>query len=259
MKIIIIRHGDPDYDNDSLTEKGRLEAILLAKRIAKWKVNDFFCSPLGRAQVTASYTLSSLNRTAEIFEWLKEFYYPVTDSVSGKHGVPWDFVPSFWTNEPLMYDKEHWYDAPVFQTNPEVKTRYLEVCRNLDVLLAEYGYIREGNFYRMPGKQETFIRETAAPGSTAASFVCDTDEDVIVLFCHLGVACVLLSHLLGIPFPVLPHSLFLAPTSVTILGTEERWSNEAYFRAQVIGDTTHLHDGGEPQSCAGSFTSIFQE
>ena len=31
MKIRFIRHGDPDYGNDTLTEKGRKEAELLAK------------------------------------------------------------------------------------------------------------------------------------------------------------------------------------------------------------------------------------
>ena len=31
MKIRFIRHGDPDYVNDTLTEKGRKEAELLAK------------------------------------------------------------------------------------------------------------------------------------------------------------------------------------------------------------------------------------
>ena len=31
MRILIIRHGEPDYENDNLTEKGKLEAELLAK------------------------------------------------------------------------------------------------------------------------------------------------------------------------------------------------------------------------------------
>ena len=35
MKIVIIRHGDPDYEKDSLTEKGWREAKLLAERISK--------------------------------------------------------------------------------------------------------------------------------------------------------------------------------------------------------------------------------
>jgi probable phosphoglycerate mutase len=259
MKIILIRHGDPDYANDRLTEKGRREAKLLAKRIEKWKVTDFYSSPLGRALETASFSLEKMKRQVTAYDWLKEFYFPVTDPVSGRHGVPWDFVPSFRTSEPLFYDRTGWLDTPVMQSAPEIKAKYFEACDELDRLLAGYGYIREGGFYRVPGKKEVFIKETAAPGSTAASFHSDEDEDVIVIFAHLGIITVILSHLLGIPFPLLPHSLYLAPASVTILGSEERWSNEAAFRIQVAGDTSHLCSGGEPISCAGAYFSAFQE
>ena len=41
MKIIFIRHGEPNYEIDSLTEKGWREAELLSKRTAKWNVTDF--------------------------------------------------------------------------------------------------------------------------------------------------------------------------------------------------------------------------
>jgi len=33
MRIVFIRHGDPDYAKDSLTEKGKREAKLLAENI----------------------------------------------------------------------------------------------------------------------------------------------------------------------------------------------------------------------------------
>ena len=39
MRLLIIRHGDPDYTNDSLTEKGKREAELLSDRIAKEKID----------------------------------------------------------------------------------------------------------------------------------------------------------------------------------------------------------------------------
>ena len=35
MQFLIIRHGDPDYVHDSLTEKGFREAELLARRLKK--------------------------------------------------------------------------------------------------------------------------------------------------------------------------------------------------------------------------------
>ena len=68
----------------------------------------------------------------------------------------------------------------------------------------------------------------------------------------------MLSHLLGLSPALLFHSLYLAPTSVTVLATEERRNNIAQFRAQVIGDTSHLLKGGEPISAAGYFTDVFQ-
>ena len=66
MKIIFIRHGEPNYEIDSLTEKGWREAELLSKRTAKWNVTDFYCSPLGRAKDTASFTLKNADREAKI-------------------------------------------------------------------------------------------------------------------------------------------------------------------------------------------------
>lgn len=57
MRIIFVRHGDPDYANDTLTEKGWREAALLAERVSGWDVTDFYVSPLGRAQDTASLSL----------------------------------------------------------------------------------------------------------------------------------------------------------------------------------------------------------
>ena len=73
MKLIIIRHGDPDYEHDTLTPKGVREAKLLSERISKLDVKAFYCSPLGRAQDTASYTLDKMNRSAQTLPWLCEF------------------------------------------------------------------------------------------------------------------------------------------------------------------------------------------
>ena len=44
MRLLIIRHGDPDYEADSLTEKGWREAELLADRMEKEKIDYFYVS-----------------------------------------------------------------------------------------------------------------------------------------------------------------------------------------------------------------------
>ena len=249
MRIMFIRHGDPDYTNDALTEKGVREAKLLSDRIVNWPTEqfDFYCSPLGRAKQTASYTLERIRKQAVTYEWLKEFSYKIEDPVTGRIGVPWDFMPEYWTEIPQMYDREAWKKTDIYRSNPELLPAYQEVCDGLDRLLAEYGYKRHHNYY---------INTNVSKDSKQNE---GKEHDTIVIFCHLGITCMMMSHLLGISPVLLLHSLYLAPTSVTIFNTEERQNNIAFFRAQVIGDTLHLNQGNEPLSAMGAFTELFQE
>lgn len=91
MKLMIVRHGDPDYIHDSLTEKGKREAELLSKRLAKMDIQEFYQSPLGRAQLTASYTLHEMHREAETLDWLEnsilESFVLIVYFVSLLHGI----------------------------------------------------------------------------------------------------------------------------------------------------------------------------
>ena len=173
MRIIFIRHGDPDYVNDSLTEKGVREAELLAKRVAKWEnITQFYCSPLGRAKKTASYSLEAVGREAITYEWMREFSYFIDDPVTGRHGVPWDLMPAYWTEIPEMYDREGWKNTELYRSNETLLPAYKDVCEGLDGLLSSYGYTRHHNYYLTdPTKKDD-----------------GTDsEDTIVIFCHLGV------------------------------------------------------------------------
>lgn len=236
MKLLFVRHGDPDYVNDYLTEKGFREAKLLADRLAKLEVRDFYCSTLGRARATAKVTLDRIGREAVIYDWLQEFPGRIIDEQTGNTRIPWDFMPGIWTKHPMLYDKEEWLHDPIMQSK-DVEQVYRNIVRNFDDLLAGYGYYREGGYYRVE------------QGNT----------DTIVIFCHLGVEFAILSHLLGISASVLWQGFFVAPTSVTTVCTEERVKGEAGFRVQALGDTSHLYIGNEPISYSGFFCETYQE
>ena len=145
MKIIFIRHGEPNYEIDSLTEKGWREAELLSKRTAKWNVTDFYCSPLGRAKDTASFTLKNAGREAEILPWLREFDAPVLDPETGKRRIPWDFLPDVLDANRDLYDHDLWTQNPIMKTG-NMDENYRVVTDGLDALLARYGYVRDGLF-----------------------------------------------------------------------------------------------------------------
>lgn len=236
MRIIIARHGDPDYSIDSLTEKGWREAELLSHRLTKLDVDAFFCSPLGRARDTASFTLERMNRTAEIYPWLREFPSKIIDPKTDKpRNVVWDMLPSEWTDEPRYYDKYAWIEPDIMQTGP-VAIDAKAVADGLDEILARYGYIRRGQYY------------TTVQGH----------DKTIVFFCHFGVQCVMLGHLLGISPMVLWHNFCALPTAVTDIYTEERVKGEVIFRCRTFGDTSHLYVADEPLSESGCFCDVYE-
>ena len=231
MRLILIRHADPDYSIDSLTEKGWKEAEILSERIAGINVKEFYTSPLGRAKDTASVTLKKLNRTAIELPWLREFNAPVIDESTGKERHPWDFLPGEWTKIPEYYDNQHWYTAPV-ENGTGVRRHYGFTTGLMNT--EKHGYERDGNIYR----------------------AVNPNTDTIVLFCHFGVTCVILSHLLA--FHLFAVAWFCAaPTSLTTLVTEERRKGIAYFRVSSFGDTSHLYAAGEPPAFSGRYCEIY--
>lgn len=82
MRIIIIRHGEPDYAKDSLTENGFKEAHALSKRLLKEKIDYVYISPLGRAKDTAKEYLKQSQKQFMVLDWLKEFPYKIEDEES---------------------------------------------------------------------------------------------------------------------------------------------------------------------------------
>lgn len=234
MKLLIIRHGDPDYAIDSLTEKGWREAELLSDRISAMNVKEFYVSPLGRAKDTASVTLNKLKRTARELPWLREFYAPIKDEKNGEGRITWDWLPADWTKVEEYYDKNLWYTTPVMEAG-HVITEARRVYDGLDNILKEHGYQRVGEIYR----------------------AVNPNNDTIVMFCHFGVECVMLGHLLGISPMVIWHGFFAAPASVTTLVTEERRQGTACFRMSSFGDLPHLYTVGEEPSFMGRFCETF--
>ena len=83
-------------------------------------------------------------------------------------------------------------------------------------------------------------------------------DGLLVFFCHHGLACAAIGHVLGIAPPLLWDGFFLPPASVTVLFSEERESGIAAFRCQCAGDTSHLRAAGLPVSRSGAFGAVFQ-
>ena len=230
MKIIMVRHGDPDYANDTVTQKGRDEVLALAKYLKDIPVTNFYCSPLGRARDTAEPTLRITGRKAQVLDWLMEFPGYILNPENGRRRIPWDLMPADWTSIPELYDKDKWLDTPIMRSG-DVKEVYNDVCAKFDDFLASYGYMRDGAFYKA-------VRP---------------NHDTVVFFCHFAIQCVLLSHLIGVSPVVLWQGTVCAPTGITVVATEERQDGIAIFRCNRFGDISHLCLDGQKPSFAARF------
>ena len=236
MKLLIIRHGDPDYEKDTLTAKGWREAELLGERLSRQKIDYYYVSPLGRAQDTAKPTLEKAGKKAEVREWLHEFdlkriHRP---DVSDRRMIAWDWLPADWMSEERFFRADLWDTQPAMAEG-EIGDYFRSVTTAFDELLCGHGYRRNGHYY-----------DVVRPNT-----------DVIALFCHQGAACVLLSHLLSVSPMTLWHGIALAPSSVTTVVTEERRPGIACFRATGIGDISHLYAADEEPSPSARFCECY--
>ena len=237
MRILIIRHGDPNYEIDGLTPRGELEAEALAKRLVKENISAVYCSTLGRARLTAQPTLDALGIKAEYCEWLREFNYErVTLPYSDEKLVCWDLLPEFVNTCENLYSPTKWFTES-FLVGTDIKKNFDNVVGELDAVIARHGYERVGYNYKA-------VRP---------------NHDTIAIFCHYGVTSVLLAHLMNCsPYTFWQNAVTLT-SSVTLIHTEERRDGMASMRAAAISDTSHLYAAGLEPSFSARFCECYTD
>ena len=209
MQLILVRHGDPDYPNDTLTPKGRSQAEGLETAFQKIPIDALYASPMGRARDTAEYIARATGKSMVVLDWLHELNGNYTGALWAwnHHGVEAfcqgsDISLANWT-EQVPYGK---HMAPVAEAFWDTFDRFMH----------EQGYERQDGRYR----------------------VLSSSDKAIAFACHAGVIQTLLSHLLHIPLPVTYSQFAVDPSSRTTLATEEK-DGWAVFRMVCLNDMSH--------------------
>ena len=231
MELIFIRHGDPDYEHDCLTEIGQEQVKALKKYFKHKKYDAYYVSPMGRAHLTAKGVTSEENFIVK--DWLKEFVPPLIEE-NGKKRITWDNYTSRFDSNKDYFDNDKSMDTEPFKS-AETKKYYDEVIKEFDALLAGYGYVRENGLYK----------------------VTNSNKKKLVFVCHFGITCVLMSRLMGVPYLVLGQHLCATPSSITSFITEEREKGIAHFRCLYFGATPHLDKLNMKPSFHGRFCETF--
>ena len=194
-----------------------------------------------------------MGREAVTLDWLREFpaQLDINDAPALQEAFPdtprqsdgrfhdrcvWDMIPRAYYASAAYRTQSGWRDSDVAR-HSNMDEAYDRVCRGLDLLLTEHGYVPENGYVRAERN----------------------NDDTLALFCHFGLTCVLLSHLWDVSPFVLWHGLAAVPTSVTELYTEEREKGIAMWRCTRFGDCSHLYAAGLKPSFAVRFCERFED
>lgn len=228
MQLYIIRHADPDYSIDNLTDIGHQEAAALGKRMASIGLDKLYASSLGRAQTTASYIAKETGLAIDTQAWTCELDWPGIMISDEKHGPIWDY-PGEHIPE-LSSGKRQWRDETDFWLKQEeYKARYEALQAASDEFLLHHHYKRENGLYRM----------------------IEPSTEKIAVVCHGGFGLAWLAHLLQIPLALAWSIFWLAPSSVTTVLFEERSEHFAVPRCIGMSDVSHLYASGMSRQLRG--------
>ena len=214
MRIVFVRHGEPDYVRDCLTETGRRQAAAAAERLAGEGITEIYASPCGRASETAGYTARRLGLPVTVLDYMHEISW-------GGAGIPENGHP--WTLGDWMIDREDfdfygndWREHPYFKAN--ATRRYFDmIAERFDHFMAEKGYRHEGTrFFCEGGLDET-----------------------IALFSHGGSGGCVLAHLLALPLPYVLSVLPFDFTSIIVLNFPVMEGEYVHPRLELFNDCAH--------------------
>ena len=218
MRIVFVRHGYPDYKQDCLTDIGHLHAEAAAVRLADEPFKRIFSSTMGRAVETAEHIAAKHNLPVESFDFMREIKWGpiVGDALPHKNGYPWVVTNAMVKEGETLMDR-NWMEEGPFANN-SVKFLVQNIGEEFDKLLEGFGYVREGEYYR----------------------VVKPCDDTIAMVSHGGSSSAALAHLFNLPFPFVCESvraLFTAITVVKIKGKEGELTSP---RFEILNDARHI-------------------
>lgn len=220
MLLYIVRHGDPDYEHDSLTERGKLQAEAVGKRIFDSKIDKIFSSPMGRAKETAEPACRLLGLEKNIEEWTHEVGDErLTPFPDGKMKSI-TFVPNTYYREKgnidLPYDRAYECSG-INESQMKSAVKYIE--EHGKEFLERLGYKEENGVYR----------------------ILKPNEDKVALFCHSVFARAWISVLLHIPLHIMWSGFNYTHTGVTVIEFENNENGFSAPRCLCYSDVSHLY------------------
>lgn len=219
MRIVFVRHGEPDYIRDCLTDAGRPQAEAAALRLRNEGIEEIWSSPMGRAYETAQATADVLGLTVRTLDFMHELDWgSIDDEPIFADGHPWDIADEM-ARQGMPLNSPDWRDNPYFIRNRVLKTIDL-VEKGIDEWLAGYGYTRNGAYYDHDHQEN--------------------GHGTVALFSHGGSSAAALGHILDLPFPYACGLFHIEFTGITIVRMDWRKGHCTLPCLELANDGGHL-------------------
>ena len=197
--IYYIRHGEPNYELDCLTELGKKQAEALSNCLVKIGFDEIFVSPVGRAKETAEPTLQKLNIKPQILEFLSEgkaWHYYAKDFDGTRFYWPYhypEFV-KYANSKRIVSLGNDWYkDEKLLKYNFEEGVLYFK--ENVHKFMETQGYIwdEDNNAYKRVNPKNKRIALFAHEGNSRAfvSALQNVPYPYVALHTELGHTCII--------------------------------------------------------------------
>ena len=223
MLLYIVRHGDSIYETDSLTERGKLQAEAVDKRIFDSKIDRIFSSPMGRAMETADPACRLLGLEKNIEHWTHEIQDErLTPFPDGKLKSITMLQNTYFRengNIDLPYSKAYECTG-INESNMKTAVSFIE--DNGNKFLERLGYREENGIYR----------------------IIKPNEEKVALFCHAAFARAWLSVLLHIPLHIMWSSFNYTHTGVTVVEFKNNPNGITAPKCLCFSDMSHLYAEG---------------
>lgn len=225
MYLYLIRHGDPNYELDCLTPRGKLQAQSLAKRLQHAGITQVYSSPMGRAMETAQATCDLLQLPLTVEPWAYEVHRRYMTSETFPDGEPIVLYKA----QSSRYLENGAYDLPFSRAleAPGFREANFEPALRRIVdggkeFLARLGYQEENGIYR----------------------ITQPSHERVALFCHGCFLCTWLAELLHIPMHISWANTGHTHTGVTVLRFSNNPDGYTSPRCLCMSDISHLYAHG---------------
>ena len=231
MIFYYIRHGDPIYNPDSLTELGKRQAEAVGKRLAQHGIDKIFASTSNRAILTATPLSEITKKEIVQLDFCNESHAWDDFAVPCANGnYTWAFTHNetlkLFTSKAISSLGDKWYEYEGFK-DYNFKKGVERVNRETDALLLSLGYqhIREEGFYK----------------------AINHNNERVALFAHQGFGLAFLSSLLDIPYPQFSSRFDMSHTGVTVIEFKPMDKDGMVIPCVFsLSDLSHIHKENLP-------------